>query len=111
MFRFAIVLTDGKSNRNSPDCNNWNTTQAAHAVHQLSPPVLVYAIGVTDNDNTVELETIASSPNAVSTIDSFSYWNLHVLGEEYIGELCMTAMYVCGALRHTYFNFPIYRVL
>ena len=96
VFRFAIVLTDGKSNRNSPDCNNWNTTQAADAVHQLSPPVLVYVIGVTDSDNTEELETIASSPNAVSTIDSFSYWNLQVVGEVYVEELCMrgTCIYV-----------------
>ena len=88
VFRFAIVLTDGKSNRESTDCDNWNTIQAADAVHQLSPPVLVYAIGVTKSHNLEELKTIASSPSAVAQIDSFSYRNLRNIGEEYIGEIC-----------------------
>jgi collagen type VI alpha len=91
VFRFAIVLTDGKSNQKSADCNNWNTTQAADAVHRLDPPVLVYVIGVTDSHNLEELETIASPPNPVSKLDSFSYWNLQVVGEEYVEELCMRA--------------------
>ena len=92
VFRFAIVLTDGKSNKISPDCNNWNTVQAADAVHRLDPPVLVYVIGVTDSDNTEELETIASSPNAVTPITSFSYGKLQDIGEEYIGEICTEGM-------------------
>ena len=96
VFRFAIVLTDGKSTEylESPDCNNWNTTQAADAVHRLDPPVLVYVIGVTDSDNTEELETIASSPNTVSKLDSFSYWNLQVVGKEYIEKVCMRGIYL-----------------
>ena len=94
VFRFAIVLTDGKSTKKSPYGDNWNTSQAADAVHGLKPPVLVYAIGVTDSDNTEELETIASSPNAVSKLDSFSYWNLQVVGEEYIEKFCLRGIYV-----------------
>ena len=108
VFRFAIVLTDGKSNQKSADCNNWNTTQAADAVHRLDPPVLVYVIGVTDSHNLEELETIASPPNPVSKLDSFSYWNLQVVGEEYVEELCMRGI-TCGALRLTIiyvFQFP-----
>ena len=92
VFRFAIVLTDGKSNKMSPDCNNWNTIQAADAVHRLDPPVLVYAIGVTESHNLEELETIASSPNAVAQITSFSYRNLKKIGEEYIEEICTEGM-------------------
>ena len=105
VFRFAIVLTDGKSNQKSPDCDNWNTLQAADAVHQLSPPVLVYAIGVTDSDNTEELETIASSPNAVSTIDSFN-WNLQVVGEEYVEELCVRGTCIYWCIEAQLFQFP-----
>ena len=94
VFRFAVVLTDGKSTEDleSPDCDNWNTIQAADAVHRLDPPVLVYAIGVTKSHNLEELETIASSPSAVAQIDSFSYRNLQDIGEEYIGEICTEGM-------------------
>ena len=93
VFRFAILLTDGQSNRNSSDCNNWDTIQAARAVHNLDPPVLVYAIGVTENANMEELETIASSPNGAKEIESFSFINVQNVGEEFIGELCTQGMW------------------
>ena len=85
VFRFAMVLTDGKSNRNSSECNT-NTIEAARAVHNLKPPILVYAIGVTKNDSIEELKVIASSPHGYGHIDSFG--DLPDVGEEYIGELC-----------------------
>ena len=40
VFRFVVILTDGKSNLKSSDCNNWTTIQAADAIHHLDPPVL-----------------------------------------------------------------------
>ena len=88
VFRFAVVLTDGKSNQNSSECNNTNTTEAARTVHELIPPVLVYAIGVTKSDNMKELETIASSPNGAKEIESFSLKYMQDVGKEYIGKVC-----------------------
>ena len=91
VFRFAIVLTDGKSNLESSECD-WNTLQAAHEVHRLDPPVFVYAIVVTESHDFKELETITSSPGAITPIKSFNYSNLQDIGEEYIGEICTEGM-------------------
>ena len=101
VFRFAIVLTDGKSNQDSSRCNNWTTSQAAHAVHSLDPPVLVYAIGVTGSDNMEELETIASSPNGAKQIDSLSLNILQDVGEEFIGKICTQGLWCIEALYNT----------
>ena len=103
VFRFAIVLTDGKSNRNSSACNNSNTSQTAHAVHNLDPPVLVYAIGVTENANMEELETIASSPNGAKELESFSLRSVQNVGEEFSGKLCKQGMW-CIYYRHYLHN-------
>lgn len=89
VFRVAIVMTDGKSNERSSECQ-WDTLQAAAAVHALSPPVLVYVIGVTQNVNQEELEAIATSPEDITYLDSFDKDILQEAQEEHIDEVCKT---------------------
>ena len=87
VFRIAIVMTDGKSNQESSECQ-WNTSQAAAAVHELNPSVLVYAIGVTSSVNDEELNAIASSPNFVTYIDSFDQHIIQETQESHVDEVC-----------------------
>ena len=89
IFRVAIVMTDGKSNQQSQECG-WDTLQAADAVHNLKPPVLVYAIGVTNNVNDQELQAIASSPSYITYLDSFNENILQEAQEEHIYQVCKT---------------------
>ena len=91
VFRIAIVMTDGKSNKESPECQ-WNTLQAAEAVHELSPPVLVYAIGVTSSVNDDELNAIASGPKFVTYIDSFDSHIIQETQESHVDEVCERGM-------------------
>ena len=87
VFRIAIVMTDGQSNEESYDCQ-WNTLQAAAAVHELTPPVLVYAIGVTSNVNDYELNAIATSPDFVTYINSFDPHIIQETQESHLDEVC-----------------------
>ena len=87
VFRIAIVMTDGRSNEQSSECQ-WDTLQAADAVHRLSPPVLVYVIGVTDNIDRTELEAIASNPKDVTCLDSFNSDILQEAQENHLDEVC-----------------------
>ena len=91
VFRVAIVMTDGKSNEESSECQ-WNTLQAAEAVHALNPPVLVYVIGVTGNVNQQELEAIATSPDYITHLTSFDKDILQEVQEEHIDEVCKTGI-------------------
>jgi hypothetical protein len=90
VFRIAIVMTDGKSNEESSECQ-WNTLQAAEAVHELSPPVLVYAIGVTSSVNDEELNAIATSPDFVTYIHSFDPHIIQETQESHVDEVCKRA--------------------
>ena len=98
VFRIAIVMTDGKSNQESSECQ-WNTLQAAEAVHKLDPPVLVYVIGVTDSVNVNELNAIASShasdPDSkfVTYIDSFDPHDIQEVQESHADEVCKRGMF------------------
>ena len=87
MYRVAIVLTDGKSNKNSWECG-WNTLQAAKALHQLTPTILVYVIGITDNVNDTELKAIATSPKFVSHLKYFNGESLKEAQESHTEEVC-----------------------
>ena len=87
VFRIAIVMTDGMSNKESSECQ-WNTLQAAEAVRELSPPVLVYAIGVTSSVNDDELNAIASGPKFVTYIDSFNSHIIQETQESHVDEVC-----------------------
>ena len=92
VYRIAIVMTDGQSNEESSECQ-WNTLEAAEAVHQLSPPILVYVIGVTSNINVNELESIATSPDYVTYLDSFDKDILEETQESHSDEVCNRGLY------------------
>ena len=105
VFRVAIVMTDGRSNRESSECQ-WDTLQAAEAVHALSPPVLVYVIGVTTDINQQELEAIATSPDYITYLKSFNKDILQEVQEEHIDEVCKTGMVHdhCNHCHFIYYN-------
>ena len=87
VLRIAIFMTDGDSTVH--DRNNichQNTLEAAAAVHNLQPPVLVYAIGVSDNVNVEELEAIATTVNMTNCIPNFT--SLQPLVDHYIDDIC-----------------------
>ena len=87
VLKIAIFMTDGHStilSRNNI-CHQ-NTLEAAAAVHNLQPPVLVYAIGVSDNINRKELETIATNTDNYYHIDNFN--GLKPLPDYYIDDIC-----------------------
>ena len=92
VFRIAIVMTDGKSNEESSECQ-WNTLQAAEAVHELKPPILVYVIGVTSNVNDAELKAIATAPDFVTYLDSFDQHIIQEAQENHADEVCKRGIY------------------
>ena len=80
--RLAVVMTDGRSNSYSL------TLSAARRVHSFEPSIIVYAIGVTNNINNVELNAIASQPSYVSLISSFDSSLFDNLQQQQTYELC-----------------------
>jgi receptor-type tyrosine-protein phosphatase Q len=95
VFRIAIVMTDGRSNEQSSECQ-WDTIQAAEAVHRLSPPVLVYVIGVTDDINEQELEAIATDSEDITYLASFDSHILQRAQEDHLDEVCEKASVPAG---------------
>ena len=87
VFRLAIVLTDGQSNRDSERCG-FDTLRAAEAVHNFSHSILVFAIGVTDSINDDELQAIASSENYITHLDNFDANLFREASDEQNYELC-----------------------
>ena len=87
VLRIAIVMSDGKSTiyDKSNDCH-WNTMEAAAGIHKLEPPVLVYAIGVSDSVDEDELNAIATNSDRVVHIDEFD--KLNSLTDVYIDDIC-----------------------
>lgn len=77
VLRTVIVLTDGRANRFSHSCNTTDgspgtVNSTAMQVHNLHPPVTVFAVGVA-NYVPQELEAIASNSDLVDTLESFDY--------------------------------------
>lgn len=77
VLRTVVVLTDGQSNQYSTSCTDGNGGQGtvnstATEVHNLEPPVTVFAVGVADY-RLSELNVIATSPDLVDTLASFDY--------------------------------------
>ncbi len=70
--RLAVVLTDGRSNRESRNCGNGtNTLQTtAQEIHNRNPQIVVYAVGV-DNAVEAELQIIATDNSTVDFIREF----------------------------------------
>ena len=72
VYRFAVVVSDGRSNVDSKDCK-WDTSEAAKAVHDLTPRVLVYTVGVSNEVNEKELEDIATDESYYAHISDFNF--------------------------------------
>ena len=72
VYRFAIVVSDGRSNLYSKDCK-WGTLEAAKAVHDLTPRVLVYTVGVSNEDNEKELKDIATDESYYAHVSDFKF--------------------------------------
>jgi len=85
--QLAIVLTDGYSNRESQRCN-WTTLEAAKAVHNFPHPIIVYAIGVTDNVNDEELRAIASEEEYIVYLKDFDSTLFTQTSDEQTYQLC-----------------------
>ena len=72
VFRVAMVMTDGQSNRESNPCGFQSVSEAAMAVHAIFPPVFVFAVGVGDRYDPQDVIDIASGPEFVISAQSFS---------------------------------------
>ena len=88
VFRLAVVMTDGHSNTVESDCNYTTTIEAAEAVHNFSHPILVFAIGVTDNVNDEELKAIASRDDYITYLENFNEYLFRETSDEQTYELC-----------------------
>ena len=85
VFKIAIVMSDGKSNVRSSECG-WKIVQAARAVHNLNPQVLVYAIGIGDFNDVKELQLIATDESHYAYITEFN--SLPEVQEFYEDDIC-----------------------
>ena len=92
VFRLAVVMTDGVSNKNSTRCNG-STTQVAKMVHNNSHPIIVWAIGVTDSVNNAELEAIAGERRIVTHLQDFNDSRFNQTRDEQYTELCYCCKY------------------
>lgn len=90
VLRFAIVMTDGESNRESPQCGD--TLSAVEEIRNgITPALTVSVIGVTDNVNEVELEAIASSSSLIYHLDNLlDMQALNTIMEQQIYRICFT---------------------
>ncbi len=84
IFRLAIVLTDGNSNRGEP------VETAAAAVHAFEPAILVYVIAVGDSIGQEELEQIATAPEFIDHLDSFDADQLTAAQLDRSYQICFT---------------------
>jgi len=92
VFKLVVVMTDGQSNRNSPECGD--IRQAAGSFRNFSQvnSILVYVIGVTNNVNREELELMATAPEFITHLDSFvSDAELDSTQQLQTYELCFTS--------------------
>ena len=92
VFKLVVVMTDGRSNRDSPECGDIN--EAAGSLRQFSQvnSILVYVIGVTNNVNQDELELMATAPEFITQLASFaSDADLDSTQQLQTYELCFTS--------------------
>ena len=82
VYRAAIVLSDGVSDDYDA------TIRAAEELHSLTPPVLVYAIGV-GRVNEEEMIAIASDSNHYTHLDNFDPKGFHQVRENYLEDICL----------------------
>ncbi len=95
VFRVAILMTDGQSNENNNRCNFRSVSEAAEAVHDVSPPILVFAFGVGSNYNPQDVIDIASGPEFVSEAQSFGQTELDCIQTVQEEKICNTSRSAC----------------
>ena len=87
VYRLAIVMTDGHS------YDMLKTMEAAEAVHNFYPSILVFAIGVTNNINMEELEIIATRDEYITLLSDFDESGFVETRDEQMYELCVKSKF------------------
>lgn len=92
VLKMAIVISDGRSNYLSIDCNYGSTEYLARIIHKNYSDILVLAVGVGNNINHRELEMIASGDHLVTQLGQYS----EVSSMEYTlrYQVCYTRMII-----------------
>ena len=94
VFRLAIVMTDGQSNEITNQCNFTSVIEAAEAVHNFDPSILVFAIGVTNSVNNAELEAIATRNEFITYLVDFDQMLFRETMDEQMYQLCFRSEYL-----------------
>lgn len=94
VFRLAIVMTDGQSNEITNQCNFTSVMEAAEAVHNFDPSILVFAIGVTNSVNNAELEAIATRNEFITYLVDFDQMLFRETMDEQMYQLCFRSKYL-----------------
>ncbi len=102
VFRVAILMTDGQSNRMNNPCNFSSVSEAARAVRAVSPPVLVFAFGVGSGFDPQDVIDIASGPEFVSEAQSFGQSELDCVQTVQEEKICNTSKPELSKLRAPY---------
>ena len=82
VYRVAIVVSDGKSDRRVA------TIKAAQKLHNITPTVLVYAIGIGKVDKD-EMRAIAGDYDHYTHLDNFDRDGLHRLRKQQLEDICL----------------------
>ena len=93
VLRTAIVLSDGVSQ------NKTATIKMAEELLNLTPNVLVYAIGVGEDVNKPEMIKIAGNNNHYIHMDNFSRTGFDQVQTKFVSEICLKGMILQYALR------------
>ena len=87
----AVLLTDGKPTAFINPCNYTSTKAAGDKIRNMSN-ILIYAIGITNDINDDELNAIATKPEFVSHLESFS--DLNSVQNELGYHICYTGKFM-----------------
>ena len=82
VYRVAIVVSDGKSD------SRVATIRAARKLHSITPPVLVYAIGIGKVDKD-EMRAIAGDYDHYTHLDNFDRDGLRRLRKQQLEDICL----------------------
>ena len=91
VFKVAILMTDGQSGGGTNPCSFQSVSEAAIAVHTVSPPILVFAFGVGSSFSEQDLRDIASGPEFVFEASSFSSAQLECVRSIQEDQICHTS--------------------
>ena len=83
VYRVAIVVSDGVSDYHDA------TIREAEKLRNITPPVLVYAIGV-GRVNKDEMRAIADDYDHYTHLDNFDPEGLHRLRKHHVKEICLS---------------------